>query len=113
MLRQLWNDETGVIVSAEIVIVLTVAVLAMIVGLSEVAIAVNTELNDISNAIGHLNQSYRVTGFVAPKDVGGTIKSSYAASAWNDLTDDCDNNNSCNLVCGVAAGVGTLDEVGF
>ena len=51
MLNQLWNDEAGFVISAELVLVLTIAVLAMIVGLSEVAVAVNTELNDISNAI--------------------------------------------------------------
>ena len=50
MLNQLWNDEAGFVISAELVLVLTIAVLAMIVGLSEVAVAVNTELNDISNA---------------------------------------------------------------
>ncbi len=30
------NDESGVVISAELVLVLTVAVLAMVVGLSEV-----------------------------------------------------------------------------
>ena len=38
------NDEAGVIISAELVLVLTIGVLAMIVGLSEVAVAINTEL---------------------------------------------------------------------
>ena len=46
------------IISAELVLVLTIAVLAMVVGLSEVAVAVNNELNDISNAVGSLNQSF-------------------------------------------------------
>ncbi|QDV19346.1 hypothetical protein Pan153_40110 [Gimesia panareensis] len=62
-MRALWNDEHGFVISAELVLVMTIAVLAMIVGLSEVAVAVNTELNDISNAIGALNQSYAYTGF--------------------------------------------------
>jgi len=108
-MRKFFNDECGAIVSAEIVIVLSVAVLAMIVGLTEVAAAVNTELNDISNAIGHLNQTYRTTGYQAAKDVGALAKASYAASAWVDAADDCDSNESCSLICGVAAGV-TLDE---
>ena len=42
MLNQLWNDEAGFVISAELVLVLTIAVLAMIVGLSEAAVAVNT-----------------------------------------------------------------------
>ena len=69
MLRQLLNDESGVIISAELVLVLTIAVLAMVVGLSEVAVAVNTELNDISNAIGSLDQTIGFTGFVAQEFV--------------------------------------------
>ena len=48
MLRKLFNDESGVIISAELVLVLTIAVLAMVVGLSEVSVAVSTELNDVS-----------------------------------------------------------------
>ncbi len=101
MLKQFWNDDLGVIISAELVLVLTIAVLAMIVGLSEVAVAVNNELNDISNAVGHLNQTYRYTGFKA-NDGGIKEKSSYAGSTWVDDFDDCDRNVSCELVCGAS-----------
>lgn len=98
MLKQLWNDEAGFVISAELVLVLTIAVLAMIVGLSEVAVAVNTELNDISNAIGALNQSYAYTGF---RGTGGKAKSFYAGSKFRDSVDDCDLNTTCQLVTGV------------
>ena len=50
MLNKLFRDESGVIISAELALVLTIAVLAMVVGLSEVAVAVTQELNDISDA---------------------------------------------------------------
>jgi Flp pilus assembly pilin Flp len=96
MLRALLNDQNGVIISAELVLVLTITVLAMIVGLSEVAVAVNTELNDISNAIGALNQSYSFTGFHA---VDTKPKSFFAGSSFIDKLDDCDLNSSCDLVC--------------
>ena len=100
-LNSLWTEECGVVISAELVLVLTIAVLAMIVGLSEVAVAVNTELNDVSNAIGALNQSYQFTGFTA---LGADkVKSRYAGSTWGDSDDDCDNNVSCNIVCGAPA----------
>ena len=33
MLKKLWNDEAGLIVSAELALVLTIGVLAMVVGL--------------------------------------------------------------------------------
>ncbi|QDV19347.1 hypothetical protein Pan153_40120 [Gimesia panareensis] len=94
-MKALWNDEHGFVISAELVLVMTIAVLAMIVGLSEVAVAVNTELNDVSNAIGALNQSYAYTGFIGN---GGKTKSTYAGSRFIDSTDDCDLNTTCDLV---------------
>ncbi len=101
MLRKLFNDESGVIISAELALVLTIAVLAMVVGLSEVAVAVNTELNDLSNAIGSLNQTYSHTGFKAGSD--DKAKSRVAGSRFVDDTDDCDLNSSCELVCGTVS----------
>ena len=103
MLKNLWNDESGVIISAELALVLTIAVLAMVVGLSEVAVAVNTELNDISNAIGALNQSYFYTGFRA--DGQGKPKSANSGSRFDDAHDDCDTNTTCDLISSTLVGV--------
>lgn len=58
-----WSDEAGFLVSSELVLLATIAVLGTIVGLSEVATAINTELNDVSDAIGALNQSFMIPGF--------------------------------------------------
>ena len=44
LFTKLIHDEAGFIVSAELVLVATVGVLAMVVGLSEVALNVNNEL---------------------------------------------------------------------
>ncbi len=103
MIRNLWLDESGFVISAELVLVLTIAVLAMIVGLSEVAVAVNTELNDVSNAIGSLNQSYAYTGFAAVSPSSEKLKSNVAGSMFNDAVDDCDLNTTCDLVTGSGA----------
>ena len=86
MLRNLWIDDCGAIISAELCLVLTLCVLAMCVGLSEVAVACNTELNDFSNAIGHLNQSYGFTGFHSFKDTHGghKFKAFFYGSVWFD-----------------------------
>jgi len=101
---RLMQDEAGVVISAELVLVLTVAVLAMVVGLSEVAVAVNNELNDISNAFGALDQSYAFTGFKATD--GWKAKSAVAGTSFRDRTDDCDTNASCDLVCGLCSANG-------
>jgi Flp pilus assembly pilin Flp len=102
MLRKLLLDESGAVISAELVLVLTILVIGVIVGLSEVAVAVNTELNDISNAIGALDQTYSFTGFRATDNGSQKNKSNVAGSSFNDghLPDDCDQNNTCDLVCG-------------
>lgn len=61
-LMNLMNDECGFIVSAELVLIATLGVLAMVVGLSEVAFNVNSELEDVASAFGSMNQSFRVNG---------------------------------------------------
>jgi hypothetical protein len=107
MLTNLWNDEVGVIISAELVLVLTIAVLAVVVGLSEVAVAINTELNDVSNAFGAINQSFSYTGFQS--NCGGKCKSFVAGSSFRDGVDDCDTNTTCDLVSGTS----TAGEGGY
>ena len=98
MLKNLLNDEAGMIISAELTLVLSIAVLAMVVGLTEVATAVTTELNDVGNAIGSLNQSFTVTGFCSIS--GGKLKSFVAGSSFADGVDDCDRDTSCDIVSG-------------
>ena len=88
-----WNefikDETGVILSAELVLILTIVVIGVVVGLSHVALAVNQELTDIACAIGALNQSYSFTGFHCCVKNGG-FTSFTAGSAFTDWPDVCD-----------------------
>lgn len=100
MLKQLWNDEAGFIISAELVLVATLLVIGLIVGLSEVQHAVVSELNDVGDAIGCLNQSYLFTGFIKRKtDGNGNGIAAYTAGSFkNDRVDDCDNND-CDLDC--------------
>ena len=83
MLKQLLNDEAGFIVSAELVMIATILVIGLVVGLSEVAHAVNEELNDVGEAIGCLNQSYGYTGFTKVKDDGqGGVFGNFAAVSF-------------------------------
>ncbi len=82
LVKQFWNDENGFIISAELVIILTVAVLGMIVGLSYVQTAVVSELSDVGGAISSLNQDYAYTGFYST-GFWGKPKSFYAGSAYS------------------------------
>ncbi len=100
-MKNLWNDEAGFIVSAELVLVATLLVIGLIVGLSEVQHAVVEELNDVGEAIGSLNQSYFYSGFTSLKTAGnqaGTPKSSTPGSIFVDRRDDCDG-NECSVAC--------------
>jgi hypothetical protein len=97
MIRQLLNDEAGFVVSAELVLIGTLLVVGLVVGLAEVQHSVVSELNDIADAVGSLNQSYAFTGFTSRKE-DGSVKAFSNGSFFIDLTDACDN-NQCTLDC--------------
>ena len=87
----LWQDESGFIVSAELILVSTVLVLGMVVGLAEVSHAVNQELEDVASAFGSINQSYRYSG------VFSQDKAYIGGSGFDDSADFCD--SQWDIVC--------------
>ena len=60
LFAKLWRDEAGVLLSAEAVVVGTVAVVGLTTGLTVVAKSVNEELKDVAFAIRSLDQSYSI-----------------------------------------------------
>ncbi|MBW3542232.1 MAG: branched-chain amino acid aminotransferase [Planctomycetes bacterium] len=90
LLKSLARDEAGFIVSSELVLVGTIAVLSMLVGLSEVSNAVNEELEDVAAAFGSINQSFKYSLPCGHK--GHT-----AGSLFKDHRDECD--GECDLSC--------------
>ena len=60
LFAKLWRDEAGVLLSAEAVVVGTVAVVGLTTGLTVVAKSVNEELQDVAFAIRSLDQSYSI-----------------------------------------------------
>ena len=90
MLKKLWKDEAGFIVSAELVLVATIVVISMVVGLACIRNQVVQELIDIGQAIGNINQSYAYGGIMTPSDhpwgfCGG--------ASYLDVTDYCQTAN--------------------
>ena len=84
LFSKLIHDEAGFIVSAELVLVATVGVLSMIVGLSEIALNVNNELEDVASAFGSINQTFVQKGVLGHQGyTGGT--------EFKDNVDHCDN----------------------
>ena len=100
MLKTLWNDEAGVILSAELVLIGTILVLGMIVGLVELQCAVVAELSDLSSAFGNLSQSYETSGFQSLK-VGSAndVKARTYGAAYSDKADACDCDANFSIVC--------------
>ena len=56
LLRKLWKDEAGFIISAELVLVATMLVIGMIVGLTVLRNQVVQELGDLGAALGMISQ---------------------------------------------------------
>lgn len=83
ILNNLWNDEAGFIVSIELILIATIAVIGLIVGLTAVRDAVVSELSDVAGAIQDLNQCYTFNGVVGHS--GETCGSNFI-----DSTDWCD-----------------------
>ena len=83
MLRQMWNEESGAVLSAEIVLIVTILVIGLIVGLKSLRDAVVSELADVAQAVSNLNQTYSFGG------VRGH-KARTEGSTFTDRTDFCD-----------------------
>ncbi len=98
MFTQLFHDEAGFIVSAELVLIATLLVIGMIVGLCEVQHAVVAELNDVGDAIGQVNQSYCYSGFSKRNWLWGNCGAFTSGSCFFDVADVCDN-NQCDISC--------------
>jgi Flp pilus assembly pilin Flp len=83
MLKRLWNEEDGFVVSAELVLVATILVLGMIVGLASLRDQVVQELGDVAAAVSQMVQTYSYSGIT-----GHTSRIS--GSKFADKTDFCD-----------------------
>jgi len=100
MLKRLWNEEVGAIVSAEIMLVATILVIGAIVGLKSVRDSVVTELADVAQALGNVNQSYSYSG-------ASGHHTFTAGAAFTDNADFCDGpgapsdagNSKCVVIC--------------
>ena len=98
-MRKLFNDEHGFVVSAELMLVITLMFCAAAVGWAAVRDALVNELNDVSHAIGTVSQSYSVVGLSKLRDDGTYSHGQCSGFGFNDTTDDCD----CNIITYVDA----------
>lgn len=83
VLKRLWADQAGFVISAELVLVATVLVIGLLVGMAAVRDSVTNELADVAGAIDDVDQSYAVGGIVGHDALVG-------GSAYGDVDDFCD-----------------------
>jgi hypothetical protein len=86
-LRQLWADESGFVVSTELVLVATILVLSMAVGMKKISSQVLLEMSDVANAIGFLNQSYSFAGATFTASDGSLLASWSGTGQFQDTVD--------------------------
>ena len=61
-LRQLWQDDQGAVLATEYLFLVTILILGLVVGLSNLRTAINAELTELGNAILALNLSFTFSG---------------------------------------------------
>ena len=103
MLKRLWSEEVGAIVSAEIMLVATILVIGVIVGLKSVRDSVVTELADVAQALANVSQTYSYSATSGHHAFTG-------GGSFADKTDFCDTlgasdagNSKCVEICGSLA----------
>ncbi|MCY2992007.1 MAG: hypothetical protein NTY19_29625 [Planctomycetota bacterium] len=85
LLHALWQDEAGFVITSELLIIVTIAVIGMIVGYVAIRDALVQELGDVAAAIGAIDQTYSYNG------VSNTCSGAKTnGSAFTDGRDLCD-----------------------
>lgn len=95
--KELLSNEGGLILSAEMILILTIAVLGIVVGLAQVQQAVVNEFQDLALAFSSLNQSFGTPAFRGCFKFGRPI-------AWTAGSGFINFNNTCIGTGGVAPG---------
>lgn len=57
-----WQDDQGAVIATEYLFVVTILVIGVIVGLTNLRAALNAELTELGNAILALSQGYSIQG---------------------------------------------------
>ena len=99
--QKLWNDDAGFIVSIELILIATIAIIGLITGMTAVRDAVVSEMSDVAGAVQDLNQCYSFNGVTGHS-------ASTCGSDYIDATDHCDDNDD---IAGQADNCITFDGV--
>ena len=108
-MQRLWNEETGAILSAEVMLVASILVIGVVAGLTSLRDSVVTELADVAQALANVNQSYSFSGVRGHHSFNG-------GGVFVDNTDFCDvaslttfQSAKCVVICATPAAVAGTD----
>ena len=62
LLYRLWSEDDGYILSSEVVLLGSLLIVGSIAGITAVRDSIVGEMQDVSNALGGMNQSFRIVG---------------------------------------------------
>ena len=86
--KGLWNDESGFVVSTDLILVSTILVIGLLVGLVSLRDQIVQEFGDMAMAVGNMNQSYSFSA-LSVTFAGFTFVA--AGSDFTDTSDFCEN----------------------
>ena len=66
MLTKLWNDETGAVLTVELLLICSIVGIGAITGLSTLRDALVTEMADVAAAVANFDQGFSVAGIDSP-----------------------------------------------
>ncbi len=87
--QRLWREETGALISAELIIIFTILIIGILVGVKSIRDAIVTELADVAQAISNFDQSYFFGGVSGHHAATG-------GGTFEDKPDFCDQKDNIN-----------------
>ena len=119
--EKLWGDESGFIVSTDLLLISSILVIGLLVGLVSLRDQIVQELGDVAVAVGNLNQSYSFAGrTVTLVDDNGTVGTgdditytfTVAGSNFTDASDigETGGSNENNTGLGISVTQGASNE---
>jgi hypothetical protein len=107
--RKLWGDESGFIVSTDLILISSILVIGLLVGLVSLRDQIVQELGDVAVAVGNLNQSYSFAGQTV---AFGGFTFTVAGSNFDDQSDFCEtgSGNENNTAVGISVSVAASNE---
>lgn len=103
LLRKLYQDEAGFVISSELVLIATLLVIGLLLGMTSLRNQVVQELTDVGQAIGMVSQGYEYVG-TAKVGVAQTD-----GSGWDDLTDFCQPGTGADVGSAEPGGISVHD----